>query len=248
MSNPDDKNEIVGEDAVNAWLDRVRIISVKAIGSSAPKGRSLPFTLRWPVSYAVAADLNAIPLDADTMAAACFAAANLRAWANYVEKTGDGLRVEPYSISVDTPLDRHIGMAPLASCGSVGWRHAPKLQHRNRGFGDHGDHPWSDHHKHGAHPPVPRLDVPPPEPPCPVCAMEVYICRCDEDDLRAAIRERGVQIADKDVQIKVLTAERDEARGHLRAEMNEALTVRRASGATGQTPDDDADDDAPEDT
>ena len=170
MSNPDDKNEIVGEDAVNAWLDRVRIISVKAIGSSAPKGRSLPFTLRWPVSYAVAADLNAIPLDAD-----------------------------------------------------------------NRGFGDHGDHPWSDHHKHGAHPPVPRLDVPPPEPPCPVCAMEVYICRCDEDDLRAAIRERDAQIADKDAQIKTLTAERDEARGHLRAEMDE-------------TPDDDADDDAPEDT
>lgn len=127
----------------------------------------------------------------DTMAAARFAAANLRAWADHVEATGDGLRVEPYSISVDTPLDRHIGMAPRASCGSVGWRHAPKLRHRNRGFGDHGD-PWSDHHKHGVHEPLPDLDAPPaePEPPCPRCTLALYICRCDEDDLREALRDR----------------------------------------------------------
>lgn len=160
------------------------------------------------------------------MSAAAFAAANLRAWADYVEATGEGVHVKDYAISVDTPLNRHIGMAPLASSGSVGWRHAPKLKHRNRRFGDHGSL-WSDHHKHGEHPPLPDLDEPPPEPPCPRCTLAMFICRCDEDDLRNAIRER-------DTRIKTLTAERDEARGHLRAEMDEALAVRRASGATGQ--------------
>jgi len=155
-----------------------------------------------------------------------FAAANLRAWADHVEATGEGVRVETYAISVDAPIGRTTMMAPLASTGSIGWRHAPKLQHRNQRWGDHGSL-WGKQHQHGTHPHLPPLDAPPPEPPCPRCSLDLDICRCDEDDLREALRER-------DALIKTLTAERDEARGHLRAELDDALAVRRASGAAGQ--------------
>lgn len=87
-----------------------------------------------------------------------FAAANLRAWADHVEATGEGVRVESYAITVDAPIDGAPMMAKLASTGSIGWRHAPKLQHRNQGLFDHGS-PWSDHHKHAAHPRLEPLDA-----------------------------------------------------------------------------------------
>jgi len=122
-----------------------------------------------------------------------FAAANLRAWADHVEATGEGVRVESYAITVDAPIDGAPRMAKLASTGSIGWRHDPKLQHRNQSFHDHGS-PWSDHHKHGKHPRLPPLDAPPPEPPCQLCGIDIRICRCDEDDLREALRELKLQI------------------------------------------------------
>lgn len=122
-----------------------------------------------------------------------FAAANLRAWADHVEATGEGVRVESYAILVSAPIDGAPRMAPLSEIGSIGWRHEPKLQHRNRSFDDHGS-PWSGHHKHAAHPYLPPLDAPPPEPPCQLCGIDIRICRCDEDDLREAIRELKLQI------------------------------------------------------
>jgi len=122
-----------------------------------------------------------------------FAAANLRAWADHVEATGEGVRVESYAITVDAPIDGAPRMAKLASTGSIGWRHDPKLQHRNQSFHDHGS-PWSDHHKHGKHPRLPPLDAPPPEPPCQLCGIDIRICRCDEDDLREALRDLARQM------------------------------------------------------
>lgn len=123
-----------------------------------------------------------------------FAAANLRAWADHVEATGEGVRINVYSLSVSAPIEGAPGMAPLSEVGGIGWRHAPKLQHRNQGFRDHGS-PWSKHHQHGRHPHLEPLDAPPPEPPCQLCGIDIRICRCDEDDLREALRELKLQIA-----------------------------------------------------
>lgn len=51
MSNPDDKTEIVGAEAVD---NAARLISITATGSEAPEGRHLPFTMRWSVSGSAA--------------------------------------------------------------------------------------------------------------------------------------------------------------------------------------------------